>query len=154
MNFIFKNFVVIGFILSGLSEANAATYHVDDSATILSEPQVKMRWRNNGFSRGTVNIIDGSTIATIRLNTSPWINKYGQIYMVLPPQPIGQVVVDWTTQGRLLSGSLISSNRTLVYSGPILSPIIEDTINIQIHSDGTKLTSIQKLNFHFEIDIN
>ena len=73
--------------------------------------------------------------------------------MVLPPQPIGQVLVDWTTQGKLLSGSLISGNRTLVYAGPIQAPIIEDTMNVQVHSDGTRLTGIQKLEFYFEIDL-
>ena len=132
----------------------ATTYRVDDTATLPGESQVKMRWRSTGVNNTSGHIVDGTTSVTIRLNTNPWLNKTGQIYMVLPPQPIGQVLVDWTTQGKLLSGALISGNRTLVYAGPILSPIIEDTIHVQIHSDGTKLLSIHKLEFYFEIDVD
>ncbi|MGB2832024.1 MAG: hypothetical protein WBC07_03680 [Methylotenera sp.] len=133
--------------------ASAATYRVDDTATLPGESQVKMHWRSTGVNNSNGNIVDGATLVTIRLNTAPWVNKTGQIYMVLPPQPIGQVLVDWTTQGKLLSGSLISGNRTLVYAGPIQAPIIEDTMNVQVHSDGTRLTGIQKLEFYFEIDL-
>jgi hypothetical protein len=74
--------------------------------------------------------------------------------MVLPAQPIGQVVVDWKTQGKLLPGTLISGNRTLVYAGAIQNNIIEDTFYIQVHSDGTRLNDMQRLEFYFEIDIN
>ena len=43
--------------------------------------------------------------------------------------------------------------RDRVYAGPIQAPIIEDTMNVQVHSDGTRLTGIQKLEFYFEIDL-
>lgn len=136
------------------SNTHAGTYRVDDSATIVTDSQVKMRWRSAGANRVNGNIVDGSTFVNIRLNTSPWLNKTGQIYMVLPAQPIGQVVVDWKTQGKLLPGTLVSGNRTLVYAGAIQNNIIEDTFYIQVHSDGTRLNDMQRLEFYFEIDIN
>ncbi|HOY88117.1 MAG: hypothetical protein V9G21_02785 [Methylotenera sp.] len=136
------------------TNAHAGTYRVDDSATIVTDSQVKMRWRSAGANRVNGNIVDGSTFVNIRLNTSPWLNKTGQIYMVLPAQPIGQVVVDWKTQGKLLPGTLVSGNRTLVYAGAIQNNIIEDTFYIQVHSDGTRLNDMQRLEFYFEIDIN
>ncbi len=145
---------MISLIVIIAPNAYAATYRIDDSATLPGESQVKMHWRSVGSNRRTGSIVDGTALVTIRLKTAPWINRIGQIYMVLPQQPIGQVMVDWTTQGKLLSGSLISGNRTLVYAGPIQTPIIEDTINVQVHSDGTRLTAIQKLDFYFEIDLN
>jgi hypothetical protein len=133
--------------------AIAATYRVDDAATLTNDAQVKMRWRSMGANNANGNIVDGASLVTIRLNTSPWQNKIGQIYMVLPPQPIGQVLVDWTTQGKLLSGSLLSGNRTLVYAGLIQTPMIEDTIYVQVHGDGTRILNLHKLEFHFEIDV-
>lgn len=144
--------VGLSLLISPIS--HAATYRVDDSATIVSDAQVKMRWRSSGANRVNGNIVDGTTFVTIRLNTAPWLNKTGQIYMVLPPQPIGQVVVDWSTQGKLLPGSLVSGNRTLVYAGTIQQNMIEDTFYIQVHSDGTRLNDMHRLEFYFEIDIN
>lgn len=152
-----NTFALIGILsLSILIQSNAlaATYRVDDTATLPGESQVKMRWRSTGVNNTTGHIVDGATSVTLRLNTSAWLNKTGQIYMVLPAQPIGQVLVDWSTQGKLLSGSLISGNRTLVYAGPIKTPVIEDTIYVQVHSDGTKLLNIHKLEFYFEIDVD
>ncbi len=154
MKYLFIMLTFISSILWIAPNACAATYRMDDSSTLPGEAQVKMHWRSLGPNPKSGNIIDGGTAVTIRLKTAPWLNRIGQIYMVLPQQPIGQVMVDWTTQGKLLSGSLISGNRTLVYAGPIQTPIIEDTINVQVHSDGTRLTSIQKLDFYFEIDLN
>ncbi|HEX4781791.1 MAG TPA: hypothetical protein VH301_13600, partial [Usitatibacter sp.] len=78
----------------------------------------------------------------------------GKIYMALPEQPIGTVTADWTTQGRLLPGELISGRRTLVYSGPIRTPLLEDTIALRISADGRRLVSPQRLQFYFEIDVD
>lgn len=136
------------------SNTQAAIFRVDDSATLPGESQTKMRWRSLGPNHSNGDVVDGAALITIRLKTLPWINRVGKIYMVLPQQPIGQVLVDWTTQGNLLSGALISGNRTLVYAGQIHSAMIEDTINIQVHSDGKRLVSAQKLEFHFEIDMD
>lgn len=135
-------------------DAKAETFRVDDSATIATQPQIKMKWRNTALNNQSSMILDGSTFVTIRLNTANWLNKKGQIYMVLPYQPIGTVAVDWTTQGRLLPGNLVSGNRTLVYAGIIQSPVIEDTIKINLQSDGSRLTLLHRLEFYFEIDVD
>lgn len=134
--------------------AQAATYRVDDSVTLPQESNMPMKWRSLAPNRAVGNAVDGNTVITIRLDTSPWINKVGKIYMALPEQAIGQVTAEWTTQGRLLAGQLISGNRTLVYSGPIRSNLIEDTIALKISADGRKLVSTQRLQFYFEIDVD
>jgi hypothetical protein len=41
----------------------------------------------------------------------------------------------------------------LVYAGLIQAPMIEDTIYVQVHSDGTRLLNLHRLEFHFEIDV-
>ena len=98
--------------------------------------------------------MEGATVVTVRLNVAPWANKTGKIYMALPQQSIGLVNAAWTTQGRLLPGQVISGNRTLVYAGPIRSAIIEDTITLKLEADGQRLAAAQRLQFHFEIDVD
>jgi len=90
---------------------------------------------------------------TIRLNTAPWQNRSGRIYLVLPEQPVGPVTAAWTTQGKLLAGQVISGNRTVVYAGPIRTASIEDTITMRVQADGRRLAATQRLQFHFEIDV-
>lgn len=137
-----------------LPAAATTTYRVDDSLTLPNESNQAMKWRSLAPSRAAGNAVEGTSVITIRLDTSPWVNRPGKIYMALPEQPIGQVTAEWTTQGRLLPGSLISGNRTLVYSGIIKSNMLEDTIALKITADGRRLVSAQRLQFHFEIDVD
>ena len=134
--------------------ANAATFRVDDSLTLPSESTTPMKWRSLAPNRAVGHAIEGSSILTIRLNVAPWMNKSGRIYLGLPEQPIGQVSAEWTTQGKLLPGQLASGNRTLVYSGPIRTRLIEDTIVLRLQADGRRLAAPQRLQFYFEIDVD
>ena len=135
--------------------AQAATYHVDDSLTIPSNSQTTMKWKSAAPTRQDANTVEGAVIVTVRLNLAPFLNKTGQIYMVLPQQPaIGQVTAEWTTQGRLLPGRVLSGERTLVYSGPIRTSMLEETMQVKVLANGTRLAMPQRLEFSFEIDIN
>ena len=104
--------------------------------------------------RASGNAVEGTSVITIRLNTAPWLNRTGKIYMALPEQPIGQVTAEWTTQGRLLPGQLISGNRTLVYSGPSARHCWRTRSRSSITADGRRLVSPQRLQFYFEIDVD
>ncbi len=135
--------------------ADAATYRVDDSLTLPSNAQTTMRWKSAAPTRAEGNLVEGSVTVTVRLNLAPWINKTGQIFMVLPQQPaIGQVSAEWTTQGRLLPGKVLSGERTLVYSGPIRTAMLEETMVVRVQANGTRLAMPQRLEFTFEIDVN
>lgn len=133
----------------------AATYIVDDSSTLPFETQVNTRWRDGVTGgRQMSNEIEGGATVSIRLNTQPWLNRNGRIYLVLPQQPIGVVNVEWATQGRLLPGKLQSGDRTLVYAGPIRSNAIEDNFTVRVVADGRRVLAAQRLKFHFEIDVD
>jgi hypothetical protein len=134
--------------------AHAATFRVDDSLTLPNETSTTMKWRSLAPNRVAGNAIEGSSVLTIRLNLAPWVNRNGKIYMGLPEQPIGQVTADWSTQGKLLPGQLISGNRTLVYAGPIRANLLEDTIVLRLTADGRRLAAPQRLQFFFEIDVD
>ena len=148
----------VAITLLALTLATAAgattTYRVDDSLTLPHESNQAMKWRSLAPNRTAGNAVEGTSVITLRLDTAPWMNRMGKIYMALPEQPIGQVTAEWTTQGRLLPGQLISGNRTLVYSGPIKSSTLEDTIALKITADGRRLVSAQRLQFYFEIDVD
>lgn len=147
---------VLALALAALSAvpATAATFRVDDSASIPNETNVTMRWKSANPNRLTGNTVEGGILITLRLNVAPWLNKTGRIYMALPQQPIGMVNVEWTTQGRLLPGRLAAGERTLVYAGPIRSSTLEDTFVVKVETDGKRLASPQRLQFHFEIDVD
>lgn len=132
--------------------ADAATFRVDDSATLPSEAQTTMQWQSPSPGRGASHDVEGRSVITVRLNTAPWLNRNGKIFLALPAQPVGEVNAEWTTQGKLLAGQVRSGSRTLVYAGPIRASLIEDTILLRIWTDGRRLAAPQRLDFHFEID--
>lgn len=135
--------------------AVGATFRVDDSLTLPSNAQTTMRWKSAAPTRADASIVEGAVTVTVRLNLAPWLNKNGQIYMVLPQQPaIGQVTAEWTTQGRLLPGKVLSGERTLVYSGPIKTSLLEETMTVKVQANGNRLAMPQRLEFSFEIDVN
>jgi len=83
----------------------------------------------------------------LRLNLAPWLNRNGRLFLVLPEQPVTPVKVSWTTQGRLLPGQLVSGQRALVYVGPIVSPLLEETLVLKMEADGTRLSSASAFSF-------
>ena len=143
------------FALSVAGVSAAATYVVDDSGSIPFETNVSTRWRD-GLSGGRQmsNDIEGGATVTIRLNLQPWLNRNGRIYLALPQQPIGVVNVEWATQGRMLPGKLQSGERTLVYAGPIRTNFLEDNFTVRVVADGRRVVATQRLQFHFEIDVD
>ena len=82
------------------------------------------------------------------------VGRHGRLYLVLPDQPIGPVRAAWTTQGRLLPGQLTSGQRALVYTGPVTTPRLDETLLLKLETDGTQMRNSHRLNFHFEIDVD
>ena len=146
--------VAVGIALSGAGAASAATFAVDDSTSYAHDANTAMKWKIAGANRKGGTAVEGATLVTVRLNLTPWANKNGKIYMALAKQVIGPVKANWTTQGRLLAGQLISGERTLVYAGPIRANVLEDTIALTVEADGQRLVGAQRLKFSFEIDVD
>jgi len=131
----------------------AATYRVDDAATIVEDAVVKMRWRNVAPSRRADNTVLGATRVNVRLNIAPWQGRNARIFLVLPVQPPAPLLARWSTQGRLQPGEVASGQRTLVYAGPINAPTIGETLVLQMETDGLQLEAMHRIDFHFEIDV-
>jgi hypothetical protein len=133
--------------------SDAATFRVDDTASIPQESTARLKWRELVPGRRPDSTLAGAIAVAVRLNLAPWINRSGKLFLVLPEQPIGTVRASWTTQGRLLAGQLVSGQRALVYAGPITTPLLEETLSLSLEADGDRLGGAHRLNFHFEIDV-
>ena len=94
----------------------------------------------------------GTTTIRVRINVTPWLKRSGRIYLSLPAQQPGPIRLSWITQGRFLPGQVQSGNRMLIYSGPITTPFMEDTLTLQFVVDGTLMRRAVPVTYHFEMD--
>jgi hypothetical protein len=134
--------------------ADAATYRVDDSASFPRESTTLLQWRQVAPSRGADDALEGTVAVAVRLNTAPWLDQAGRLYLVLPEQGTPLVRVSWRTQGRLLPGQILPGQRVLVFEGPITTPFLDETLALTIEASGESLPGMQPLTFHFEIDVD
>jgi hypothetical protein len=132
--------------------ATAKPALIDDSATVVLDGTPAMNWRAI-TPKSRDNAIVGRTRVNVKLATTPWLGKSGRIYMVLPAESTGSAKITWRSHGLLLDGQLVPGGRTLVYSGMIREKRMEDILEVQIEADGVRLSSVQQLRFHFEIDV-
>lgn len=132
--------------------ANARTTVIDDSATLPYNAALAMRWQEIAPRGHVNNLMVGTLQLRVRLNVAPWLRRTGRIYLVLPAQQPGGITAAWTTHGRLLAGRVTAGSRTLVYSGPITAPFIEDVVQLTITVDGRRMAQTYPVNFHFEMD--
>jgi hypothetical protein len=131
----------------------ASTTRIDDSATLPYAAPLSVQWEKPSPRPPANNMMSGTLILRVKLNVAPWLRRSGRIYLTLPAQQPGPLYVSWRTQGRLLPGELTSGSRTLVYSGPITAPFLEDTLQLTLRVDGTKLQQqLYHVNFNFEMD--
>ena len=125
---------------------------IDDSGTLPYNAAVAMRWQQAQPRGAAANQMIGTLELRVRLNVTPWLRHSGRIFLVLPAQSPGAMRAAWTTHGRLLPGQVLSGGRTLVYSGPITTPFIEDMVQLTLSVDGRRMVASYPINFHFEMD--
>jgi hypothetical protein len=147
-----RAWVIAALLLASLP-SQAATYPVDDSASQVLGNTLQMKWDEAAPRRGQRPTVSGAITVQVRLQLAPWQGRNGRVYMTLPPQPSGPVTATWTTQGRLLPGTLRAGERTLVYAGVMPGGLLEDTLRLVIRADGERLVRVEQLNFAFEIDV-
>jgi hypothetical protein len=134
-------------------QAHAKTIQIDDTGSQALEPSVSLRWKSVTPSRsGTDNLMLGNSTIRVRLDVMPWLHRSLRIYLNLPAQQPGPIAIWWLTQGRFIPGQLRSGNRVLLYAGPITTPFLEDTLNVQYSVDGSLVRRPFPVTFHFETD--
>ena len=73
----------------------------------------------------------------VRLNLAPWIASSGQVLLVL--HELGTAPVRPGPHKVSASWVDLSGKRVLVYSGPIKTAVLEETLTFQIEADGGRL---------------
>lgn len=141
------------FVLAALHAAGIlASERVDDTGTVVSTPVAAMRWRQLVPGRGADHTVEARLNVALRLNLAPWQGRSVRLYMALPPLAFGTVTAAWRTQGRLLAGSVRSGSRALVYEGPVNAPLVQESLELTLATDGRALVRPETLNFTFELD--
>lgn len=128
------------------------TVRIDDSASLPGESTALLRWRQFAPAQDTQSVLEGAVAVALRLSMAPVLNRSGRLYLVLPEQGTAPVRVRWTTQGRLLPGEISPGQRVIVFQGPIVAALLEDTLLLDIEADGNHLPGMQRLEFHFEFE--
>jgi hypothetical protein len=114
---------------------------------------VSLRWATALPGRRTRSaLLSGTTTIRVRINVLPWLRRSGRIYLELPAQPPGPVSAAWLTHGRFLAGQVRSGNRTLIYSGPITTPFMEDELQFQFSVQGSLVQRPFPVMLRFEMD--
>lgn len=139
--------------LAGWSRhAGAATYLIDDSASIVHRHELQMRWRAASPGARDGHTVDGGTQVSLSLDTRRWAGKHGRVWMGLAPQPMA-CVLSWTTGGRLRAGRLEPGQRCAVYDGLVPMAPLTDTLMLQISADGRELQASQQLRITYELEL-
>ena len=139
-------------VLAVAVPADAKTTVIDDSGTLPYDAPLVLHWQQLSPRRPVNNRMTGTLTVRVKLHVAPWLRRPGRIYLVLPAQQPGAMNASWSTQGRLLAGRVSSGSRSLVYSGLITTPFIEDVLQLTLEVDGTQLRQLYHVNFRFEMD--
>lgn len=134
--------------------AAAATYRLDDSASMPRESTALLAWSSAVPSRSGDDALHSTIGVALRLDVGAWQGRAGRIYLVLPEQSTSGVRLAWRTQGRMLPGQATHGQRVLVFEGSIAAPYLEERLELDIEASGGQLLGTQPLNFHFEIDVD
>ena len=142
--------VVIGLFCSVLQ---AGTFRVDDAGTVVSPSFADTRWIAS-VGRGLSFDVEASARVNVRLNLSAWQGKQARIFLSSPKAHASSMRARWSSSGVLLSGSVESGARTLVWSGKINQAQLVDSLSLVVRTDGRALHAAQSLEFAFEIDLD
>ena len=139
-------------VLVAAAPTDAKTTVIDDSGTLPYDAPLVLHWQQLSPRRPVNNRMSGTLTVRVKLNVARWLRRTGRIYLMLPAQQPGAMNASWSTQGRLLPGRLSSGSRSLVYSGLITTPFIEDVLQLTLEVDGTQMRQLYHVNFRFEMD--
>lgn len=128
---------------------------IDDSASQVLTPFVPMEWENPLAIKGggDPNKLVGQTEVIVRLNSTPYVGKTGNIVLKLRHPANLQVRAQWIfRQGLLKSGTLRSGEQVSVYQGLIAQETMEDRMNLQLSVEGDPGQSYNQVEFYFEFE--
>ena len=142
---------VVSLALSGPAHANP--HRLDDSLSHTVPANAQMQWRPQTSADPNAGV-QASVRVNVRIDTSDWVGRTGRVYMVLPRDEASTMEAEWTTNGTLLPGRLVSGERTLVYAGRITGSTLQDQMQVRLRSPPDWQSSSRRLTFYFELDVD
>ena len=142
---------VLSLALSGPAHANP--HRLDDSLSHTVPANAQMQWRPQTSADPNAGV-QASVRVNVRIDTSDWVGRTGRVYMVLPRDEASTMEAEWTTNGTLLPGRLVSGERTLVYAGRIAGTTLQDQMQVRLRSAPDWQSSSRRLTFYFELDVD
>lgn len=144
--------LVAGLGMLAAASAVANPHLLDDSMSHTVPPNVQMQWLPLARGQSSAAGMEAWVTVNVRIETRDWVGRSGRIYMVLPRDEASPIEAEWSTQGRLQPGRLVSGERALVFAGTIRSATLEDQLRVRLRSQADWLSHSRRLNFHFELD--
>lgn len=132
--------------------AGAATYPIDDSASVVQRRTLDMQWRSASPAARGSNTVERHTLVSLSLDTRRWAGQHGRVWMGLAPQPVA-CVLSWTTGGRLAAGRLEPGQRIAVYDGLVPVVPLTDTLVLLVSADGRELQAAQQVRITYELEV-
>lgn len=126
------------------SDTDAATLRLDDSASPRNQVQAQTVTDEQGRPLAQSRHLTQVTIRfgsiDYRLNTAGFIGKRARIYYVVPVAVTGLLSpqalrVEWRGHGRFAGGAAHPGERTLVWSGAIATPWIDESFDLSMQLD-------------------
>lgn len=136
-----------------------AGVRLDDSASPRSRVPAQLALSENGQPLADSPFADAALIkfgrVDYRLATAAYVGRSARVYLVVPPFVAGlrtpaALRVDWRGLGRLASGSGRPGERTLVWSGVIAGPWMEESLDLTAWVDLRQLQLPYNTPFAFE----
>jgi hypothetical protein len=140
----------LGWVLA-TGSAWANPHRLDDSLSHTVPPNAQMQWRALVPGQADTGM-EAWVRVNVRITTRDWLNRSGRVYMVLARDEASTMEAVWTTQGRLLTGRLVSGERALVFAGVIAADTLEDQLLVRLRSGADWQKSSRRLDFHFEFE--
>ena len=133
--------------------AHANPHRLDDSLSHTVPANAQMQWRPQTSAEPNAGV-QASVRVNVRIDTREWVGRTGRVYMVLPRDEASSMEAEWTTNGTLLPGRLVSGERALVFAGRITGTTLQDQMQVRLRSAPDWQSSSRRLNFYFELDVD
>lgn len=142
--------------------ATAQSLRLDDSASPRARFDLQSDWRHEGDELMGSDELNAQVARApgveIRLNTAALVGKRGRIYLALPHAVPGLgspqgLRLEWSGRGGLFqSGAVLPGSRTLLYDGPIASPVTRDVLDLSFLFDARHAVASLRVEPYFEFD--
>ena len=154
------------FLIGVVCYGSLSAQILDDSLSPQRQYQMQFTYEHKGdFLQGALHEGEGvieritATVPNVevRLNTSEFVGQNARIFLRLPVTTIGfrssqRLRVSWQTRDFFASGEVVPGTRTLVFEGPITTPVMQEIFTFKFQAKRSDLLNNARIEPFFEIE--